>query len=65
MLTVLCVGMILLYTHGLYTHDAAEALFEEKVGLFLTVVRTAIRTVRLFQQISRQRMNMVAKVDIR
>lgn len=64
-LTVLCVGIVIMYTHGLLMRNDKEALFEEELGLFLTAIRTVVRTVRLFQQISRQRANTVSKVVLR
>jgi hypothetical protein len=66
MLTAACLGLLVFYTHGLLTQDRAEALFEEEMGLFLTAIRTGLRTVRLVQQISRQRQTSnLAKVDLR
>jgi hypothetical protein len=65
-LTAGCLGLLVFYTHGLVTQDRAEALFEEEMGLFLTAIRTGLRTVRLFQQIKRQHLTSnLSKVDLR
>lgn len=64
-LTILCVGIVMMYTRGLVMRNGQEALFEEELGLVLTAIRTVVRTVRLFQQINRQRANTVSKVVLR